>query len=267
MNLEETLQLFDLNEKEIEVYILLAKTSWCTVLSLSRKSKIKRTTLYNILESLMEKNFVERKIEENTTYYNVAPVEKIQIAIEKQKSLISKMQGGLQVLNSSLSLLANSENAKTSVRFYRGISGVESVEWRAAIERNTETLILSTDHWHVETGREFAEKMRAQRVEGNASVRELLNQDIFIVTPPNCEVAWTDNKEYLMKFYRHRQIDKKILDISNETLICKDSIYFYSFDNNETIVIEINNKGYANMFRNLFELAWNQAEIKDNFGK
>jgi sugar-specific transcriptional regulator TrmB len=266
MNLEETLTLFNLNDKEKEVYLFLAKSNWNTVLTLSRNINIKRTTLYNILDSLIDKGFVDIKIEDKTTYYNVSGIEKIQIAIEKQKSLVSKMEDSLKILNSSLSLLANNDNTKTSIHFYRGVAGIESAEWKTAIERDTETLILSNDQWKIETGKEFTEKIRQQRLDNNSPIRELLNSDAFTVIPKNCEISWTDNKEYLKKAYHHRQIDKKILDISNETLICKDSIYFYSFNNNEIVVIEIINKGYANMFRNLFEIAWNQAEIKDGLG-
>lgn len=266
MNLEETLTLFNLNDKEKEVYLFLAKSNWSTVLTLSRNISIKRTTLYNILDGLIDKGFVDIKIEDKTTYYNVSGIEKIQIAIEKQKSVVNKMEDSLKILNSNLSLLANIDNTKTSIHFYRGVSGVESAEWKAAIEKNTETLILSNTQWRTETGKEFTEKIRQQRLDNNSPVRELLNSDSFTIIPKNCEVSWTTNKEYLKKLYRHRQIDKKILDISNETLIFKDSIYFYSFSNNEVVVIEIVNKGYANMLRNLFEIAWNQAEVKDDLG-
>jgi sugar-specific transcriptional regulator TrmB len=266
MNLEDTLTLFNLNDKEKKVYLFLAKSGWNTVLTLSRNISIKRTTLYNILDSLIDKGFVDIKIEDKTTYYNVSGIEKIQIAIEKQKSVVSKMEDSLKILNSSLSLLANSDDTKTSIHFYRGVSGVESAEWKTAIKRDTETLILSNSRWQIETGKEFAEKVRQQRLDNNSPVRELSNSDTFTIIPKNCEISWTDNKEYLKKSYHHRQIDKKILNISNEILICKDSIYIYSLNNNEIVVIEIINKGYANMLRNLFEIAWNQAEIKDDFG-
>jgi len=266
MNLEETLTLFNLNDKEKKVYLLLAKSGWDTVLSLSRKSNIKRTTLYNILDSLIDKGFVDIKIEEKTTYYNVASIEKIQLQIEKQKSTLSKMQDGLQILSSNLAMLTNSNNPKIAVHFYRGISGVESVEWKTANEKNTETLILSNIQWRKKTGLEFTEKIRQIRLENNATIKEILNPSTFEKIPKILEVSWTKNKDYLNKIYRHRQIDTNILNISNETLICKDSIYFYSFDNDETIVVEITNRGYANMFRNLFMLAWNQAKIKDDFG-
>jgi sugar-specific transcriptional regulator TrmB len=266
MNIEETLTLFNLNDKEKKIYLLLAKSSWDTVLSLSRKSNIKRTTLYNILDSLIDKGFVDIKIEEKTTYYNVASIEKIQLQIEKQKSTINKMQDGLQILSSNLTMLANNSHPKIAVHFYRGLSGVESVEWKTASEKNTETLILGTTQWRQKTGLEFTEKMRQLRVENNATIKELLNPGTFEKISNKLEASWTQNKEYLKKILRHREVDKKILDISNETLVCKDSIYFYSFDTDETIVVEITNRGYANMFRNLFMLAWNQAKIKDDFG-
>jgi len=266
MKTEEILASFNLTNKEIAVYLLLAKSGWSTVLTLSRKCNTKRSTLYNILNSLIQKGFVEINNEEHTSYYNVAKLEKIQLAIEKQKWLLRKMQDGLPILGTNLAMLAATDHPKISVHFYRGLSGVESVEWRTASEKNTETLIFGTTEWRKINSWEFTEKMRQQRVDNNATIKELLNPCTYEKITQNLEVSWTDNKDYLKYILRHRVIDKKILDISNETLICKDSIYLYNFDSDETVVVEINNKGYANMFRNLFMLAWNQAEIKDEFG-
>lgn len=266
MNIDETLAVLKLNEKEREIYQLLAKSGWSTVLSLARKCSIKRTSIYNILDGLIEKGFVDIKIDDSTTYYNIADTKNIQLAIKQEKDKIDKMQEALNTLNSNLPLLSIGDKSKTSVHFYRGVSGVESVEWKMASVKDSVTLIIATTEWRDVTGREFSETMRQRRVENNASIRELMNPEKYNIIPDDLNLPYTNNKEYIKNLYAHREISKEIFDITNEVIIFNDSTYFYSFDQTDIVVIEIISKGYANMFRNLFELAWDKAKIKDKFG-
>lgn len=154
----------------------------------------------------------------------------------------------------------NIDTKNIKVSLYRGVLGIKKIEMKTARIKDSETLIMATNDWCDLTEKKFSESIRKERVANNAVIRELQNPKNFGIIPKSGEVSWTQNKDYLKKIYQHRKIDKKILDISNEILICKNSVYFYSFKNKEIITVEIINREYAKIFKNLFELAWKQAD-------
>ena len=62
MKIQEALGKFGLSENEQEVYLLLLKRGWSTALQLARAGKVKRTTLYRVLETLAQKGLVETQL-------------------------------------------------------------------------------------------------------------------------------------------------------------------------------------------------------------
>src|SRR4030042_5027558 len=98
MKLKQTLQNFGLNQNEQEVYLLLTKDGWITALELSRKSSLKRTTLYRILESLLQKGLVETQIGDKTTQYNAADPKQFESLVIEQENKVKKLRDSLSEL-------------------------------------------------------------------------------------------------------------------------------------------------------------------------
>ena len=58
MKIEQTLKEFGLDEKEIAVYLSLLQLGGGSILDIASQSKVKRTTVYEIIKNLKNKNLI-----------------------------------------------------------------------------------------------------------------------------------------------------------------------------------------------------------------
>lgn len=266
MNVQDSLNAFNLTPVEQEIFLGLAKSGWNTVLSLSRISGIKRTTLYHLLESLVQRGFVEMKIGDKTSYYRSASLESLTLIIARQKEKTQKMQEAMSLLTTSLNLLTPNNELSTDVKFYHSQRGIETVEWKMSQDKNAETFVFATNQWSKQVEEKFAEEVRTERLLNNVKIKELANPGHYGKIPNNGVVSWTKNTEYLKKIYRHRLLSESVLPITNEVIIHSNSLFLYSLENSDIVTIEVKNAGYTTLMRHLFLAMWNQAKTMDNFG-
>lgn len=266
MNIKSSLSQFGLTEKEIDVYLLLFKQNWITALELSRISHIKRPTLYRILETLRDKGLVEVKLEQKTTLFNASSVEQLQNIIINKESQITKMKLSYTLLENQLKTISQTKPQKTNVHFYRGLKSLQYLEVKKTKYKNENLLIFgSPGLWHKFLGYDFAEDVRQKYVDNNIKIFELINPPYVKPISNVLQVSWTKNINYLKHHYSHRQVEKKILDLVQDIYIIKNSIFLHSYTQDEQVGIEIVNKNYALMLKQLFYLTWNQAKKIDKF--
>lgn len=268
MNLQKTLEHFGLNEKEALVFITLSKLGSITVLELSRHLPVKRTSLYRILEELKIKGIVETQIDAKTTYYTASGLKQFETFLIEQESKTKLLKQALQELTVSLPLITTNNQKETKVRFFRGTLGLKQMEWRM-IEgsKNQELLLIGTNQWFNTLGIEFAENIRQAIVDNKALLYELQNPKDIEVVPANGKTVWTNNQEYILRHFHHRQLSNKVLQISQDVYIFADTIQFHGYHEEDMMGIEIQSNDFAQMFRQIFWHYWNLAKVIDNFGK
>lgn len=262
---QEALHLFGLSQHEQDVYFLLIKHPWSTVLALSRKTEVKRSTLYRILESLHKKGIVEFKLDNHTTYYAAADSKTFESLVIDQESRAKKLRSSLSLLQSHLNQEKQGKVEETQVRFFRGIRGLQIMNWNSCQDKNITMYILGDNRWPLYLGQDFSEEIREEYVHQHIQVRELLGKNALQPIPENSDVPWTKNKTYIREQFRHRVIPKDVLDIQREIIILPKKIYLFGYAE-EPIGIEITNSGYAQMFTQMFRALWNQAQSVDVFG-
>jgi len=265
-NLDEALQTLGLSQNEGNVYKVLLTSGWITVLALSRKCLHKRSTLYRLLESLCQKGLAETRVDEKTTYYAVAGSDSLKEKVSEEIRRVNKFQEAAALVQLQYNSILATEPQRTEVRFHRGVKSIQMVEWKTAQAEDSETLVFATNQWTNFAGRELSEQIREERLNRNATIKELANEKNYGKIPKNGKVGWTTNKDYLLKIYRHRLIPSSVLPITNETLIQANSVYFYGLENNEIVVLEFISTSYANLVKGLFNMAWKDAKALDDFG-
>lgn len=265
MTIAEALEAFGLTENEKVVYTSLATSGWITALELSRKSNIKRTTLYRILESLVKRGLVEISIDDKTTHYAVSDVRSFdRILMERENSLKSAMKASEEI--KKFLTLNKEPRSETRVRFFRGKRGLKTLEWRLLENKNQEILMFSSSQWIPVLGHEFTESWRRQAVEQKSLIRELANKQDSSPIPDTMDVAWTSNKQYIKNHFRHRIISEDIVTVTEDLMVCNETVQFRGYRDGNFMGVEITNHDYASMLRDLFEMAWKQAEVVDAFG-
>jgi len=267
MNVRSSLKLFGLEGKEVDLYLLLLKQDWSTALQLSRKSPIKRTTLYRVLDSLEKKGFIQVKIDDKTTYYEAASPKQLKSVVIDKETKAKELRDVYSALHSSLEELSVTKPGETTVRFFRGIRGIKQMEWRIFDKGNKEVLIFGSElQWADAVGKGFAEKIRQETLDKKVLIKELVNEGSFEKIKPGGKVTYTDNRDYILNCFRHRVIPRETISIVQDIYIYNNYIQFHGYRGGDVFGVEMNSPDFAGMLRQMFESIWNQAKVFDAFG-
>ncbi|MEK7170020.1 MAG: helix-turn-helix domain-containing protein [Patescibacteria group bacterium] len=120
MSLEKTLKEFGLKEKHARVYLACLELGSGSVLKISKKAVLPRSTTEVILNSLQEKGFVSSFKKKNARYFSTEDPKKIIADAKTKAELLEK------ALPEFRDLYARS-NVIPTVRFYHGKDGMKTV--------------------------------------------------------------------------------------------------------------------------------------------
>ncbi|MDQ7021103.1 MAG: helix-turn-helix domain-containing protein [Candidatus Dojkabacteria bacterium] len=95
VNLKVFLTEFGLTDREINLYLALLKTGPNTIMNLSRKTKIKRSTTHNNVEELIKKGLVSQTNYGERRMVVAESPEKLKFLIEQKRWAVQKMEQGL----------------------------------------------------------------------------------------------------------------------------------------------------------------------------
>lgn len=118
--LEKNLEKLGLDEKEARVYLALLELGEGNIHQIAKKSGVKRTTVYDIVESLKEKGLLSSVIHRKKTLYSAEDPRKLEDTLEEKKHILRR------ILPELLSI-ANMLDKKPKIRFYEGIEGIKDV--------------------------------------------------------------------------------------------------------------------------------------------
>lgn len=85
--LKEALQIFGFSDVESVVYRSLVRRPSITVLELSRITKVPRSTLYGVLETLEEKGYLYKQHKHRSQVYVPVPPERLRTEFEKRSAV------------------------------------------------------------------------------------------------------------------------------------------------------------------------------------
>lgn len=237
MHLSEQLTQFELNKNQAETYLALLELGQAGVISLAKKTNIKRTTLYDILVELEKKQLVA-KTQKNT--------KKLFIALEPEnlEKILADKKTKLEKLMPALKALVNTTGTKPVIRYYEGIEGIKEV-YRDTLNYDGELLAFVAENIFDKLGKDFADEYKAKRKKANIAVRILLPETEAL------KKELTSAKEDL-RIYRF--VDKEKFPFTMELNLYGNKLALMSFKEELGIIIESNE--IAKNLALLFELAW-----------
>ncbi len=117
---EEILGKIGMEEREAKIYLILLRLGSSTATKLSEEANIDRTTIYDILNRLINKSIVSYVIKDNIKYF--APVDPQHLLKELQEK-----EEELKEIMPRLLSLAESTKEKTAVEVFKGKTGIIAV--------------------------------------------------------------------------------------------------------------------------------------------
>ncbi|TSA43828.1 hypothetical protein D4R49_01995, partial [bacterium] len=117
---EKYLQEIGLSEKEAAIYLSLLQVETASVIDVSSKTKINRSTVYVILEGLMKKGLVsETQIGKKVHYQAEAP-ERLETFVERQKMLLDEQQKRLKDIIPQIKSIQRESGERPVIKFFDG---------------------------------------------------------------------------------------------------------------------------------------------------
>ncbi|MSU55498.1 MAG: hypothetical protein EXS46_03100 [Candidatus Taylorbacteria bacterium] len=122
--MEKYLQDIGLNEKEATVYLALLQYDNASVIEISTKTKINRSTTYTVLESLAKKGLVSETTVGKKTHYQAEPPERLETFVERQKVVLEEHSKRLKDIIPQIKSVQRESGEKPVVKYFQGREGI-----------------------------------------------------------------------------------------------------------------------------------------------
>lgn len=229
-----------LEEKESTTYLAILELGETTIQRISQKTQIKRTTLYDVIESLKKMGLISVTKKGKKNIYYAEDPRKIEDNLENKK------REYLKILPEILSI-TNLIDKKPKIRFFEGINGIKEVYKDTLNYPKSETLAwLSFDavnHFDIEyLWKDYVKK----RIEKKIWQRSIAPNNKYLKN------VKTFDQEHLRQT---RLIDHEQFPIEVEiNLYGKRNIGIMAFKEEIGLIIE--SQKIYNTLKSIFELNW-----------
>ncbi len=116
----KNLQELGLEESEAKIYLTSLSIGPTTILKLSKHSEVKRTTVYEIVDSLEKKGLMKKEIHGFKTLYSPESPERLEYTLEAKKILLSHI---LPELEGKYHL----KGPEGSIKYYEGLTSIKNI--------------------------------------------------------------------------------------------------------------------------------------------
>ena len=126
--LKNVLKELNFSEKEVAIYLTLLEIGQEKAGGIAKKANITRTTVYDILDSLLKKGLVNKYKKGAATYYGALDPNRLLTYIDREmessQDKLKKQKEEIKNLLPELISRQNTNNAKPKVQFYEGEKGM-----------------------------------------------------------------------------------------------------------------------------------------------
>ncbi len=238
--IDQQLSILGFSDKEIRVYKALLNYGPSPASTLARLTGIKRTSMYDILNSLIDKNLISPFKQGTYTYFAIGDLNKILIN-EKEK------------VNTAKSLIENLKTMQTghnamAVNYYVGREGYKEMYWDILKTDASEIMVwINLDNFYVILDNFFEDSWTGERLKKNITAR------LIMAKTPLAENFKTKDR---FNKRETRLLDQKEFPFHTTCFLYKNHITLFDSGGNIT-GIRIRHPGFFELQKQMFEIAWN----------
>jgi HTH-type transcriptional regulator, sugar sensing transcriptional regulator len=243
--LKKQLEKLNLTPREAKVYLALLDLGEAGIEQISKKSKVKRTTVYDVIESLKEKGLIGAAKRKKRAFYFAEDPRILESQLEEKKAVLSG------ILPQLLSM-ANFIDKKPKIKYFEGVEGIKNV-YKDTLNFPKQEILMwgSTDVFKYFDEDFMWNFYLAKRLEKRIWMRAV-GEDSEVVRK-----IQADDKKNL----RQTRLYKKDGLLSFEVeinLYGKNKIGIMSFKEQLGLIIE--SEKIFNTLKSIFELNWRMLE-------
>lgn len=246
MEIKNVLQQFGLEGKKADVYLAALELGSATVIEISKKAGIKRTTCYDILLDFIVEGLISQTQKGKKRLFVGEDPEKIQRNLKNKERLFSEILPQLQSIH-------NVRGSKPKIRFYEGKEGLKEV-YADTLRYKTETLGFASDDIIKAMGMEWSMEYLARRKKAGIWAKGIIPGTEFM------------KENFLSKDVEQLRVTK-IIDCKKYPFTIEINIYGHQsvalISAKEEIGLIIEGQEIHNTMKLIFQLIWDLLpEIK-----
>lgn len=240
------LELLGLNRPEIDIYICLLKLGKASVGELAKKSKIKRTSIYDILNRLSLKGLINSALETGGQRYHPKNPKNLIEIIDEQEESLNKMLPRLVWISSNPKI-------KTKIKYFNTPETV-NVTYEDTLKLKGDHLFMITPEFknqNVDLG--YLKKYIAKRVSKKIQISEIYQSD------NKSPVSADNNKKALRSL---KIVSNKYPIKAKVSIYGKNKVSFTSYL--DETGVQIIDKNIYNTFESIFKTIWKSLPEYDD---
>ncbi|MEJ0021835.1 MAG: helix-turn-helix domain-containing protein [Candidatus Doudnabacteria bacterium] len=242
---------FGLSDKEAKIYLALLKLEAATVFEVAKQSGINRSSAYVVLEALKKKGLVGVSDDKKVRRYVAASPETLLYAAKSTAKKQENIKSGIESILPELKALHKDTKRKPKVKVFEGENGAREVYLDPF---RTKTKEFRTFANPINIFKRVPDLMQEydKETEGSGGIK------MYFINPATKE---------LLELYKHISppkhaeislIPEDKFKFSSDMGIYGDKVSLVSPKDNFGIIIE--SKEIADMLKNSFDLAWEEAK-------
>lgn len=244
MELQEQLQTLGLNEKEAKVYLASLELGQSSVQDIARKSHIKRSTVYEIMNSLIEQNLISIIPKGKKRYFLAAEPAKLTELIDQKQKVLTKIMPELEALSKI-------SPTKPRIRFYERTEGIKSI-YADTIKEGKEILAFTSviEGLQSKLGNFLLNYVKL-RTEKKIMAKAIV---------PDSPVAREFQKRDQQECRKVKLISEKDYPFSIEINIYGNKVAFISYKENELMGVIIESMEIAKTMKSIHKFFWDKLD-------
>ncbi|MCK5320939.1 MarR family transcriptional regulator [Candidatus Parcubacteria bacterium] len=248
MEIRKLLSIFNLREIEIEIFEKLLSNGTMGATELASQINISRTSVYDLLDRLVEKGLVLQTLKGSIKKFSLCPLEKLMLLIEEKEKDIIKAKSALEDIKDIYQ--KTSQKIGPRLQIFEGREALQQMMKDMLLYRN----ITVRAYWPVKKVMEtltpkFFQEFQEKRLERNMHLKVIwpqeqkpsLNKFPFLKTG--------------IKYKRESRLAPKNISFCLGYTIYNNTVRFISSDK-ENFGFLIESHELAEMMKGQFDLAW-----------
>ena len=226
------------SEKEALIFLTLLRVGPSPASTLARLSNIKRTSMYDILNTLTDKNVIGNFKQGGTQYFYVDDLNKIVYSAKEKldtaKTLIHELKNRPNL------------NAGISVHYYKGVEGFNEM-YNEILEINPKELLgwMNLNLFYTMIDPKHEDEWTARRIKQGIKVRLILQESKLT----------QDFQKLDKRSNRETRFVPGKFPFSTSCLMYSNYVTFFN-PGKEVIVVRIYNEELFQMQKQIFEMNW-----------
>ena len=257
MIIENFLRSLGLAESEIKVYLYVLSHGESIASIIAKRLEMKRTAVYSILDSLVQKEMVVSFVKNDVNHYDAVEPEDIVEICEQKVNQMARLAKKADALKGEFKKIREKGKipileVRGKIKYYQGIDAVTDLIEETLETPEKEQLCFGLNTYHTEMGGDDWKNYTQKRIKKKMFVRS--------IQPDTTEAENYQSRD------KEELRETRLVPLSNfpggcEINVIGNMIAMFTTLGNEPMGMKMENKHMAQTLKSLFELSWERAEF------